>query len=538
VNQRDARVPPAELSVIRPLLEQRAAETPDATYVIAPDGTPLTFAAFRNSVIRTANALRALGVRQGDHVVSWLPNGMEPLRLWFALSYLGAVYVPINTAYRGGILQHVVRNSDAKLMIAHAALVARLGEIERTQIEQVVSVGRPAPELAGITVHPADALSSDSTALPPLERPIEPWDTQAIIYTSGTTGPSKGVLSSYMHLYSSMASAESFPYLRGSDRFIVNLPLFHVGATLFIYAMLLRGGSIALVESFESDRFWDVIRRTRTTVGMLLGVMAQFLLKRPPSPEDRDHTLRNVLMVPLTDEAEAFADRFGVDIYTLFNMTETSIPIVSDRNPRPAGTCGRVRPGIEVRLVDEADCEVPVGAVGEMMVRTDAPWAMNHGYYKNPEATAAAWRNGWFHTGDAFRVDADGNYYFVDRIKDAIRRRGENISSFEVEREICAFPAVKEAAVIAARGELSEDEVMAVVAPVAGQSIDPIELTLFLKDRLPYFMIPRYIRVVGELPKTPTQKIQKANLRREGVTPDSWDREADKTVIIKRERLG
>ena len=197
-----------------------------------------------------------------------------------------------------------------------------------------------------------------------------------------------------------------------------------------------------------------------------------------------------------------------------------------------------MRPGIEVRLVDEADCEVPVGAVGEMMVRTDAPWSMNHGYYKNPEATAAAWRNGWFHTGDAFRVDADGNYYFVDRIKDAIRRRGENISSFEVEREICAFPAVKEAAVIAARSELSEDEVLAVVAPVAGQSIDPIALTRFLRDRLPYFMVPRYIRVVAELPKTPTQKIQKTTLRREGVTPDSWDREADKTVVIKRERLG
>lgn len=538
VSHRDARVPPAALSVIRPLLEQRAAEAPDATYVVTPDGAEWTFGAFREGVIRTANALRALGVRQGDHVVSWLPNGMEALKLWFALNYLGAVYVPINTAYRGGILQHVVRNSDAKLMVAHAALLPRVAEIERTQLEQIVSIGRPGPELPGITMRAADALSSDSTALPALDRPIEPWDTQAIIYTSGTTGPSKGVLSSYMHLYSSIASAESFPYLRGTDRFVINLPLFHVGATLFIYAMLLRGGSIALVEGFESDRFWEVIRRTGTTVGMLLGVMAQFLLKRPPSPQDRDHPLRTVLMVPLTDDAETFAERFGVGIYTLFNMTETSIPIVSDRNPGPAGTCGKVRAGIEVRLVDEADCEVPVGTVGEMMVRTDAPWAMNHGYYKNPEATAAAWRNGWFHTGDAFRVDGEGNYYFIDRIKDAIRRRGENISSFEVEREICAYPAVKEAAVIAARSELSEDEVLAVVAPVAGQSIDPIELTRFLKDRLPYFMVPRYIRVVAELPKTPTQKIQKANLRHEGVTEDCWDREADKTVVIKRERLG
>ena len=389
-------MPPAEHCVIRPLLEQRAAETPDATYVIAPDGTPWTFAAFRESVLRTANALHALGVRQGDHVVSWLPNGMEALRLWFGLNYLGAVYVPINTAYRGGVLQHVVRNSDAKLMVAHAALVPRLAEIERTQLEQIVYVGRPGPELPGVTMHGSDALTSDSTALPPLERPIEPWDTQAIIYTSGTTGPSKGVLSSYMHLHASIASAEAFPYLTARDRFVVNLPLFHVGGTLYTYAMLVRGGSIALVEGFDSERFWDGIRRTGTTVGMLLGVMAQFLLKRPSSPADRDHPLRTVVMVPLTDDAQVFAERFGVDIYTLFNMTETSIPIVSGRDPRPAGTCGTVRPGIEVRLVDEADREVPVGTVGEMMVRTDAPWSMNHGYYKDPEATAAAWRNGWF----------------------------------------------------------------------------------------------------------------------------------------------
>jgi crotonobetaine/carnitine-CoA ligase len=340
-----------------------------------------------------------------------------------------------------------------------------------------------------------------------------------------------------MHLWASMSDAASFPYLTASDRFVINLPLFHVGSTLFIYAMLLRGGSVALVESFESSRFWDVIRSTGATSGILLGVMAQFLLKQPPSPADREHPLRHVLMVPLTDDAELFAERFGVDVYTLFNMTETSIPIVSGKSPRPAGTCGRVRSGIEARLVDEWDCEVPVGTIGELILRTDAPWSMNHGYYKNPEATAAAWRNGWFHTGDAFRVDAEGNYYFVDRMKDAIRRRGENISSFEVEREICAFPAVKEAAVVAARGELSEDEVLAVVAPVPGHTIDPVELTRFLVERLPYFMVPRYIRIVPELPKTPTQKVQKADLRRDGLTPDIWDREMDKTVVVKRERL-
>jgi crotonobetaine/carnitine-CoA ligase len=244
-----------------------------------------------------------------------------------------------------------------------------------------------------------------------------------------------------------------------------------------------------------------------------------------------------MLMVPLPDDAAAFAERFGVTYYTLFNMTETSIPVASGPDPRGSGTCGRLRPGAEVRLVDEHDCEVPAGTVGEMVIRTDAPWSMSHGYYKNPEATAAAWRNGWFHTGDAFRLEPDGTYVFVDRIKDAIRRRGENISSFEVEKEICAFPAVKEAAVIGIRSQLGEDEVMAVVGAVPGQRVDPIALTRFLKDRLPYFMVPRYIRVVEELPKTPTAKVQKVDLRQAGVTADTWDRETEPSIVIKGERL-
>jgi carnitine-CoA ligase len=218
-------------------------------------------------------------------------------------------------------------------------------------------------------------------------------------------------------------------------------------------------------------------------------------------------------------------------------MTEISSPIVSDPNPSKRGTCGKVRKGVEVRLVDENDCEVALGEVGEMLVRTDRPWAMNSGYYKMPEATARAWRNGWFHTGDAFRQDEDGYFFFVDRMKDAIRRRGENISSFEVEAEIVAHPDVREAAAIAVPSELDEDEVMAVVAPAPGKTIDPVALIEFLRDRMAHFMIPRYIRVLPELPKTPSAKVLKTELRKEGITPDTWDR--DKAGIqIKRDRIG
>jgi crotonobetaine/carnitine-CoA ligase len=178
-----------------------------------------------------------------------------------------------------------------------------------------------------------------------------------------------------------------------------------------------------------------------------------------------------------------------------------------------------------------------VGTIGELIVRTDMPWAMNSGYHKNPEATAKAWRNGWFHTGDAFRKDADGNFYFVDRMKDAIRRRGENISSFEVEAEITAHPAVREAAVVAVKSELSEDEVLAVLAPVPGQTIDPVALIDFLRPRMAHFMIPRYLRILPDLPKTPTQKVQKHILKTEGVTADTWDREKA-GIRIAREKIG
>ena len=233
----------------------------------------------------------------------------------------------------------------------------------------------------------------------------------------------------------------------------------------------------------------------------------------------------------------AVGRRYGIDVYTVFNMTETSSPIISEPYPPGSGTCGKVREGVEARVVDENDCEVGPGVTGELILRTDRPWAMNHGYYKNPEATAKAWRNGWFHTGDAFKYDENGYFYFVDRIKDAIRRRGENISSFEVESEVTAFAKVREAAAVPVPSELGEDEVMVVVAPVSDQQIDPKELFHFLEPRMAHFMLPRFIRIVDELPKTPTQKVQKNLLKEAGITPDTWDREAV-GIKVKREKIG
>ncbi len=531
----DPRIPAPEECVLRPLLERRAAETPDKTFVRFAAGGEWSYAELRRIVVETAAGLQALGVRQDDAVLAWLPNGPDALRVWLAINWLGAIYVPMNLAWRGGVLQHAIALAGARLLVAHAELLPRLADIDCARLTDVVATG-PAPDAplpAGLALHPASALSRPAVDVPEPPRPIMPWDTQTVIYTSGTTGPSKGVLCSYLHLAS---CAEALAAVGPDDRNMVNLPLFHASGTNAVYRMLVKGGSIALVDAFETRLFWEQVRATGTTCLTLLGAMVPFLLKEPPGPRDRDHPLRTVVIVPLADDAQAFAARFGVDVYTTFNMTETSWPIVSGRNPSVRGSCGRPRHGIEARIVDDNDCEVAPGATGELILRSDRPWAMNHGYHADPEATARAWRNGWFHTGDAFRRDHDGNFFFVDRMKDAIRRRGENISSFEVEAEIGAHPDVRESAVVAVPSALGEDDVLAVVAPVPGRSIDPAALIEFLRPRLAHFMIPRYLRILPELPKTPTQKVQKHLLRTEGVTPETWDREAA-GIRIRRERL-
>jgi carnitine-CoA ligase len=530
----DPRMPRPDQCVQRYMIERWAREQPDKTFAIFADGEQWTYGEMQACAIRTANALRALGVKQAERVLVWLPNTADCLRVWFGLNYLGAVFVPVNTAYRGNLLEHAIGLSEARLMIAHADLCPRLKDVDRKAVRELVVLGGAPIRLDGIAVHPASALDSADPNPPAPERPIAPWDMQSIIFTSGTTGPSKGVMSSYVHLH---AMAGSAPFLSGSDRYMVNLPMFHSGGVMPVTAMLIYGGSIAMVDSFNTEAFWPTVREAGITTSILLGVMGGFLLKRPPSPDDKDHPLRTCTYVPLNETAPQFHARFGTDIYTHFNMTEISMPIVTGANPTALGSAGRMREGVAVRIVDDNDCELPVSAVGELVVRTDCPWATSHGYAGNPPATAAAWRNGWFHTGDGFRRDAEGNFYFVDRLKDAIRRRGENISSFEVESEVLAYPAIREAAAIAVKSEIAEDEVCAVVAVKEGENFDPAALIEFLRPRMAHFMVPRYVRVVEALPRTPTAKIEKVKLRAEGLTSDTWDRETA-GIVVKREKIG
>jgi crotonobetaine/carnitine-CoA ligase len=531
----DPRVPAREVCVVRYLLDRWAAERGDMTYVIFDSARRYSYREMRERAIGVAVGLARLGVKQGDHVLAWQPTSPEMLATYYAINYLGAVFVPINTAYRGRLLEHVIENSDARLAVVHASLIERLNGIQLSRLERLVVTGTAMPASAPLPATPFGDLAGTEAQLPALSRPIEPWDTQSVIYTSGTTGPSKGVLSSYLHMYTN-PGPEAWPFVTGEDRFLVNNPMFHIGGMGLPFAMLARGGSIVLPERFSTDDFWPTVKEHGVTAIFLLGVMATFLSKAAPSAEDTVHEVRTCFVVPLIEGAEEFSRRFGLNVYTIFNMTEISSPVVSAPNPSVRGTCGRVRAGVDVRLVDENDCEVPVGSVGEMMLRTDRPWAMSHGYLKEPQATARAWRNGWFHTGDAFRKDAEGNFFFVDRMKDSIRRRGENISSFEVEAEVLAHADVRECAALGVPSELGEDEVMIVVAPAPGRNVDPAALIQFLMARLAYFMVPRYVRTLTDLPKTPSSKVMKAQLRGEGVTADTWDREKA-GIVIRRDRL-
>jgi crotonobetaine/carnitine-CoA ligase len=531
----DQRIPDRDQCVVRYLIDRWAQESPDKVYVRFEDGDTWTYAELKERVVKTAVGFQKLGVQQGETVAVWLPNGPDALLSFYALNYIGAIFVPFNTAFCGNMLHHVIDNSDAKIIVVHKDLVPRLTEIDLAKLKVQILCGGTCDTDTGLESHIFDDLKAFPDELMPLVRAIEPWDPQSIIYTSGTTGPSKGVLSSYLHMYSN-AGPESWPMVTREDRYLVAAPFFHIGGMAPPFVMLVRGASFALLSGFSTDTFWAAAKQSQATVVFLLGVMATFLMKKPPSSNDKEHGVMKAFMVPLSDDAPAFTERFGIDIYTIFNMTEISSPIVSEPNPTVRGTCGKVRPGVDVRLVDGNDCEIPVGQVGEMIIRTDRPWGMNSGYYKNSEATAEAWRNGWFHTGDAFRQNEDGYFYFVDRIKDAIRRRGENISSFEVEVEVCSHPAIREAAAIGVPSEATEDDVMVIIALVEHATIELTALCEFLVKRMPYYMVPRYIRIVDALPKTPTQKVQKAQLRSEGVTTDTWDR--DKSGLrLKREVL-
>lgn len=493
--------------VIRHILERHAENIPDKECVVFPDGERWTYSKALEEAYGAADVLSGLGIRRNENVLIFLPNGKEWLRAWWGAAALGAVIVPVNTAYKGGMLKHICQDSGARHMIVTPDLAERLQGLNQD-----------------LNVIDPDMLSQGMMVEPKTDAPIEPWDIHGIMYTSGTTGLSKGVITPYLQSYT-----QCIHYVQATqeDTSLVDLPLFHASGMNIAYATWSPGGRVVLQEVFSKSRYLDIVREFGVTFALMIGPMASFLLSNPPSPQDADSPLRRVGIAPMVADPEAFMARFGIkELVNSYSSSEVSNTLQTENGPiLNSKTCGKPRSGIQVRLVDEHDIPVPVGKTGELIVRSHLPWEMNVGYWNRPEETATAWRNGWFHTGDLFYCDEEGNYFFADRKKDAIRRRGENISSMEVEREVLAHPEVLEAAAMAVPSEVGEDEVKVFVVVREGAGFDPAELIRFLIPRMPYFMVPRFVEVLPDLPKTATMRVKKYELKALGNSAATWDRE-------------
>ena len=511
------------------VLSRRLADSADKPWLVSEDRA-CSYREIDRLANRLANGLADLGVARGDTVLLMLNNSIDFIGLWCAMSKLAAIEVPINCSYKGQILARVMTDSRARLVIADAEYLPRFAELatELSSIETIVvhDAEEVAPPLAHARVVPFSRIVSSDDTFEAV--PLAPWDHAAVMYTSGTTGPSKGVIISHGHAYEYARGVIDMIEIKHTDVYYAPLPLFHIaGQWAVIYAAAIAGATAVLPDAFSVSGFWKTVRRHRASCSFLLGAMANLLYRQPPAPDDAENPLDRVLVVPLIPEVEAFKRRFGCRVSTTWGGTEMNCPTRSGFDLPNNRTCGRVDERIyEVRIVDANDNEVPPGTPGEAVVRPKIPWITMAGYWNRPDWTTGAWRNLWLHTGDMLMKDAEGNLYFVDRTKDAIRRRGENISSMEVEQEITAHPDVLECAVIPVASAETEQEVMAVVVPKPGRRIAPEALIAFLEPRMAYFMVPRYLEFATELPKTPTGKIQKFGLRDRGLTPATWDRVA------------
>jgi carnitine-CoA ligase len=517
-------------------IAESTARRPEAVAMVDVGGGQVTFAELHDLVRRWAAALARLGVTAGDTVLTMLPNSFEAYYAWLGTAWLRAIEVPLNTQYRGQMLAYVANHSEATVAVVSERYLGRLeplaGELVHLARVVVPDASGPFPDLP-FEVLRGDALFAEEAA-PDIGPGPEYYDISAMIYTSGTTGPSKGVLLPWAQMHHSVAPSSWPADMLGPGRgFYSPWPAFHVAGKSMLYFSVERGGFLVLREAFSPGAFWSDITAFRCQAVILSGPMAAMLMAVPRAPGDRGTPLEGVGMYPVVPEVEAFKARFGVRVATTYGMTEIGAPLASGGwDLADSRSCGRRRPSYEVRVVDDHDEPLPRGQVGELVVRTTEPWLLCAGYWKMAEQTAAAWRNGWFHTGDAFREDDDGNFYFVDRMKDAIRRRGENISSFEVEACINAHPAVAESAAVAVSSEFGEDDVKGVVVLRSGAQLEPADLIRWLIPRMPRFMIPRYLEFADALPKTEaTLRTQKVKLRADLVNPRTWDREKAGVVL-------
>ena len=527
-------------------LAERLSSDPDGPYLdfsSAGESVKLTGREMDREANRLAHTLRELGVEHGDRVATLLENRAEQVVTFFAALKLGAVQVPINTAYKGEFLRHQLADSGAKVFVVQGEFASRavevVGDDATPELTYCITVDPPDAVIdARPTISWQDALSAASDD-PVADVSVRPSDLACFIYTAGTTGPSKGCMLSHNYIVSLADQIARAWQRRPDDVIFTPLPLFHFNAiSVCVVGTLLVGGRAAIERRFSVSNFWPEIKRTDATMVSILGSPAILIANADDHPDQQGHRLRLCAAAPMPPDTDrAWRERFGCKTFSAgYGLTEASLISMLDAGePNKPGASGKPNHHeFDVRLVDDDDVEVASGEVGEIVCRPTGPNLMFAGYWNRPDSTVDATRNLWFHTGDLGRIDEDGYIYFVDRKKDALRRRGENISSFEMEKVLFGHSAIRDAAVHAVASPLGEDDVKVTVVLQEGATVTEEELCRWVAERVPYFAIPRYVEFRADLPRNPVGRVLKYQLREEGQTEHTWDREAAGVTFERR----
>ena len=504
------------------VVKAQAAQFGDRRF-IRFDQADLTFHEFHDGGNKAANMLLSLGMQKGDRCAVMLQNSPAFLMSWLGIARLGAIEVPINTGLRGDLFAYILNQAQCKVLIIKDEWIDRLNQVQHQllHLERVLVVGDATLGFDSFD----DLLAQASNAEVHID--VQPTDPSLILFTSGTTGPSKGAILSHKANFALSQSCINIMNYTEQDRLYTVFPLYHVNARYStILAALITGSDVVMHNQFSASRFWDICRTEGITTFTYMGTLITILLKQPNKDNDADNPVRMIQGSPCPPEIyDEFQNRFNIKVTEAYGSTELGICLANRAESFRKGSCGQIIPIFEVEIQDSKGKVCPPNVAGEIVVRPNNPSIMFSGYYGMAEETVKAWRDLWFHTGDRGKVDEDGYFYFVDRMKDVVRRRGENISSFEVERVLNDHPAVLESAIVGVPSDLTEEEVLAVIKLQEGAQLIPEQLLQFCEQRLPHFAVPRYVRIIAEFPKTPSQRIEKYKLRLEGITHNTWDRE-------------
>ena len=518
------------------LVRAKARKNGDRLALRFPSGS-LTYGELDRETDRIASGLSEAGIQRGDRVAALLHNRPEFPLLWFAAAKLGAVLVPLNTALKGDLLRYELQDCQARSLVIEPSLLPVYGTVRGALEMSREWVTESEEHTFDVPKGMLSWSSLRSTAPPPSVNVPGPADPAAILYTSGTTGPPKGAVIPHEKYLTTPREIGLRSRLDPSSVLFTGLPLFHCNAQeMTTLTALLNDLTAAFDERFHATTYWETAAENGATHVSLLIAMVNVLYKQPAKPTDQGHGVRVALTAGATKEVwPKFEQRFGLTIIELYGMTECGCTTLMNPPDRiRVGSVGTPLGFVEARIVDDHDQTVPPGTPGELIVRPRAPFTMFLEYYRKPDKTVESWRNLWFHTGDLMKQDTDGYYYFLDRKKDVIRRRGENLAPYDVESVLNQHPAVFETVVVGVPAEVGEEDVKAFVVVRPGGAVGVEELLLFAAERLPFFMVPRYVEFVEEIPKTANQKAQRYLLKGK-LTGREMDREK-LGIVIPRHR--